>query len=171
MRILAIDPGATTGWCVYLGDTKRVAARGQFEGFDINAVLPEAAAADAIVVESLRKAHANAYPTTVESAYICGRIVERLEVRGIVVHELLRIDIKRTLTDATLGEIRVKNDKTAWLALVMLHGGVGCDRKPRRKKGVVVDEGGPLGGVTGHERAALACAVAWLLRQEAPQPT
>lgn len=166
MIVLGIDPGAESGWCLYHAAQKRSVRSGKFAEFDLSdEVLVAAEEADHIVVESLRKAHAGVYPTTVESAYFCGRIVERLMARFTAVHEMLRIDVKRTLTDATFGEIRAKNDSTVWQAIKMLHGGAGSDSKGKRKKGVVIEPPGPIGSVVKHERAALAVAVAWTIRE------
>jgi hypothetical protein len=76
---------------------------------------------------------------------------------------MTRIEVKKILSAATHGEIIVRNDSTAWAALKLLHGD-GCDKKPRRKKGQIVDPGGCIGNVKSHERAALAVAVAWWLK-------
>jgi hypothetical protein len=168
MIILGLDPGATTGWCSYDTDRRHVINRGTFRGADHTDQDYLAFAPRRIDVVVLERpvAHGPTRPQVVDCAWVAGQLVrdalrwcDRVEV-------LTRLEIRQTLTAATHGVVRVINDATAWAALKLLHGGDGCDRKPRRKKGVVVDEGGPLGGVTGHERAALACAVAWVLRQE-----
>lgn len=170
-RILGIDPGATTGWCLYV-DTdmgRYVEACGEFDSHKCGSVVHKyAKEADYVVVESLFKPHGNIYPATVVSAITEGRLVEGIaRERGFDPDLMTRHDVKKILTAATHRTMIATDDKTVWRALVLLHGD-GSDRKPKRKGGKVVDEGGPLGRVTGHARAALAVAVAYVLRQGMP---
>lgn len=155
--VLGIDPGATTGWCVYDSEAKRVVASGKFAEWDSDSV-PDSAliGGDAAVVER-PKGYGPTRPQLVDCGYVCGRIVERLRFRYTAprVHELTRLEVCKTLTEATHGEVRVRNDATAWASLKLLHGD-GCDKK-----------GGALYGVKSHERAALAVAVAWAIKNEA----
>ncbi|MFY9345546.1 MAG: hypothetical protein WAT39_23855 [Planctomycetota bacterium] len=166
-RILAIDPGATTGWCLYVDDDlgRYVQACGSFREdafFDIPATI--FGQCDAAVIER-PVAHGPTYPQVVECAWVAGCLWrDMLHVIGREkIHLLTRLQVRQTLTEATHGIVRVKNDATAWAALVLLHGD-DSDRKPKTKKGKVVDAGGPLGSVKAHERAALAVAVAFALR-------
>lgn len=158
--ILAIDPGAKTGWVTYHVEDERVVDCGTFETCCIDEIPDDAVeSADVVVIERI-VAHGPTLPAVVEAAYVCGRIVGEIPRS---VFEFKRHEIRKTLTDATYGEVRVKNDATAWAALVLLHG-EGSDAKPRTRKGVEVDPGGSIGRVRSHERAALAAAVAYVYR-------
>lgn len=184
MKILGIDPGATTGWCLYDSVARCVLDAGQFRGHAFDVPARVVARATAIVVER-PVAHGATRPQVVDCAYTAGRIVGWLvggwyptagRIGGWLVggwypdavHELTRREVCRVLTDACHLDTRdrVKNDATAWAALVLLHG-EGSDKKPRRRKGEVVDAGGAIGRVTSHERAALAVAVAWSIQAAA----
>lgn len=147
MRILGIDPGATTGYVVYDTDAKRVVAYGEFEGHDAVAVwcAPEI---EIVTVERLVP-HGASYPQVVEASYTAGRLVQKFASNA---RELKRTEVRRILQDATHGAIKVRDDKTVWAALVEIHGGAAATEK-----------GGPLHGVKSHARAALAVAVAWWL--------
>ena len=164
MRILGIDPGSvTSGWALF--DTAGfVEASGEFpaEHEDI----PESitSRADAIVLERPR-GYGPSRPDVVECAIVFGDLRRRFLSEVFPTHEMLRKDVCATLTDAVHGVVRVKNDTTAWAALVAYFGD-GSDRKPKRKKGVIVEQGGVLGEVKGHARAALAVAVAWWLKKQ-----
>lgn len=155
MILVGIDPGKTTGWCAYDTDLQRVVDAGEQPDHVLDvAQLAAIHEPEAWVVESFTTVRAGIYPETVTAAYTAGRLVERLELSGHIVHELSRLDVKRRLTDAALGEIRVKNDATAWQALMLLHG----DNAHRK--------GGALHGLKakgGHQRAALAVLYAWWL--------
>lgn len=155
MLILGIDPGATTGWCVY--DTKRraVVARGLYEGQDTVILMPMPLVANVAVVERLVP-HGASYPQVVESAHVAGTIGGELRP-AIKVHELTRAEVRRTLQEATHGAVKVKDDKSVRAAVVLLHGGESA-----------TETGGCLHGVTSHVWAALAVAVAWWLRQAVP---
>lgn len=48
----------------------------------------------------------------------------------------------------------VRDDKTSWQALQVLHGGDKAAKK-----------GGPLHGVKSHQRAALAAVIAWAFKE------
>lgn len=168
MIILGIDPGATTGWCLYDSGDRHVIEWGHFPGHAV-AISSMAELAGVVVVERLRP-HGASFPQVVEAAYTAGRIVERFACSREygcegVVHEVLRDVVRKTLQEATHGAVKVKDDKSVWAALVLLHG-EGSDRKPKKRKGVVVEEGGAIGGVTSHARAALAVAVAFALREK-----
>lgn len=153
--ILAIDPGATTGWCVYDPDEREVVDYGNFRGADAPGKLIEQADAFDVRVIERPVAHGPTRPQVVDCAYVAGILKERLGCQ-----EITRLQVKQLLTEAVLGEIRVKDDATAWAACVLLHG-PDSDRKPKVRKGQVIEPGGPIGGVRSHERAALALAVAW----------
>lgn len=170
MRVLGLDPGSTSGWCLYVRSAAGayVESCGAFREDSFFDIPRRAwAACDAAVLER-PVAHGPTRPQVVDCAWVAGQLWrDMLHFIGRDrIHCLTRLDVKQKLTEAVHGEIRVKNDATAWAALVMLHG-EGSDRKPRRKKGVVVEPGGPLGEVSSHARAALAVAVAYCLRAEA----
>lgn len=170
--ILGIDPGATTGWCLYDPTAKRVVDANQFRGHACDIPADVFCVANRIVVER-PEAHGATRPQVVECAYTTGRLVGWLEVEWfresgcLLVHEMTRREVCKILTDAASLDTRdrVKNDSTAWSVLKLLHGGEGSDKKPRVKKGEVVAPGGPIGGVKSHERAALAVAVAFAVRE------
>lgn len=175
MRVLGLDPGATTGWCLYVdSDAGRyVQACGTFSGHlvttaEMRAWL-EQWRPDFVAIER-PKGYGPTRPQLVDCGYVCGRLVG--EMRHLLAHvevkEMTRLEVCQTLTAAVHGVVNVRTDATAWAALVLLHG-EGSDRKPKTRKGEVIDDGGPLGRVTSHARAALAVAVAWTLRaQEVP---
>jgi hypothetical protein len=165
VKVLGLDPGATTGWCLYV-DTelgRYVEACGEFREHMVpQDVLHRRC--DHVVIER-PKGYGPTRPQVVDCGYVCGRLVEQFALVHAA-QELTRLEVCQALTEATCGVVRVKNDGTAWAALVLLHGDDSA-RKPKRRKGVVVDAGGPLGLVTGHARAALAVAVAFVLRRGA----
>ena len=99
MRILGIDPGATTGWCVYDTDTRRVVARGLYDGHDTVVLQPSGSVANVAVLERLVP-HGASYPQVVEAAYVAGRIAGELRP-AIQVHELTRAEVRRILQEAT----------------------------------------------------------------------
>lgn len=159
--VLGIDPGATTGWCLYDSAARRVVACGSFPGHDVHGVLPADAQGAVCVIERVLP-HGGSFPDVVHAAYTAGRLVEIMRGHGgIAPVEIPRHDVRGALQEGTHGAIRVKDDKTVWAALVLLHGD-GSDAKPTKKNGM---QGGPLGLVTGHARAALAVAVAFVLRR------
>lgn len=166
MIVLGIDPGATTGWCTYDTDRRHVINRGTFRGVDHTDEDYLAFAPHRIDVAVLERpvAHGPTRPEVVDCAWFAGQLARDAKQWADAVHILTRLEIRQTLTAATHGVVRVINDATAWAALKLLHGGDGCDDKARTRKGVAISPAGPIGGVTSHERAALACAVAWVLR-------
>ena len=154
MKILGVDPGETTGWCVYDGLAGRVTASGMFEKFylpHVNAT-PDFWKQEQVAIER-PVAHGPTRPQVVECARIEGRIVQSLELRygSARVYEITRREVKSCLTAATNKDVVVTDDATAWAALKLLHG-EGCDKK-----------GGALYGVKSHGRAALAVAYALYL--------
>jgi hypothetical protein len=170
MNILGIDPGATSGWCLYDTQHRRAVASGEFPHFNFNDTpiyhVAHERACETIVIERPR-GYGPTRPQLVDCGYVCGRLIERMEsVLCADVEELVRLDVCKILTAAVHDAIRVRNDATAWAALLLLHGGEGAAKKAKVKKGVTVEPAGSLGIVTGHARAALAVAVAWSLRQE-----
>ena len=150
MNIVALDPGATTGYVVYDTKARRVVARGEFHGHD-TVCLWSAIPLHVVAVERLVP-HGASYPQVVEAAYIAGRIVGQIQ---LVVHEMKRTEVRGILQEATHGAVKVKDDKSVWAALLELHGGESAGER-----------GGLLHGVRSHERAALAVAVAFVLRQQ-----
>jgi hypothetical protein len=149
MNILGIDPGVTTGWCIYNTVSRAVISHGQFETWLSERLrLPH----HHVAVIERPQGYGVTRPQMVDCGYITGRLVERFPGA----HELTRREVKRILTEATQRDVVVTDDATAWAALKLLHG-EGCDKK-----------GGALHGVRAHERAALAVAVAFALRQAKP---
>lgn len=150
MRILGIDPGATTGWCIYDSDAKIAVASGECEGPDLDIVaIEDAHLVDFAVIEE-PFAHGPTRPEVVECAKVFARLDERVS-QQMKTHCISRHETRRRLQLATHGVVRVANDATVWAAIKLLHGD-GCDKK-----------GGSLYGVKSHARAALAAAVAFTL--------
>lgn len=146
--ILGIDPGATTGWCLYDSLHRRVHASGLFPGADYATAgfLAAIQSASSIVLER-PVAHGPTRPQVVECAWIAGLIAGRLHAEAV--QTMTRLEVKQALTAATHGEVQVRNDSTAWAAVVLLHGGQAATKK-----------GGSLHGVRSHARAALATCIA-----------
>lgn len=161
--ILGIDPGSkTTGWCLY--DTQNfVRSCGEFTGSELSDEAWDAVyKADHIAVER-PVGQGPTRPDMVETGIVAGILFERV---GCASKWITRLEVRKTLQAAVHGTIQVRNDATVWAALVAYFGH-DSDRKPKRKKGVVIDQGGQLGEVKGHARAALAVALAFWLRSEA----
>ena len=159
--ILAIDPGKVSGWTIYDEQQRRVIACGSFPRHRMPQELLDRVlwVRSPIVFESLEEPRGNIFPAVVTAAIDEGRMREQvLAATGIEPQCISRHDVKRTLSLAVHGEPVVKDDKTAWQALVALHG-PGSDQKRTKSH-----EEGCIGLVTGHERAALAVAVAWAIR-------
>lgn len=151
MLILGIDPGATTGWCLYHGGKQQVLGAGTFNRHHWSDEASEAmAVADAVAIESFFEPHGGIYPDTVLAAMTEGRLQEAVAAtRGVEPVLYTRLSIKQALTEATLREVVVQDDRTCKAALVLLHGD-GSDKK-----------GGAIWPATNdHRRAALA--VAWM---------
>ena len=166
MRILGIDPGATTGWVIYhdAGTGRFVEACGEFRGDDMLSSMPGRFwSVDAAVIER-PVAHGATRPQVVDCAWIAGCLWRDLwaMVGCDKCHTVTRLEVRQALTAAVHKVVSVRDDKTAWAALTLIHGD-GSDRKPRTRKGVVIEDGGCIGRTTGHARAALAAAVAWRL--------
>lgn len=156
MIVLGIDPGATTGWVLYDTDHRTAISSGDFRGDDIPSEMP-AHGIDFVVIESLHEPRGNIYPAVVQAGITQGHI-ER-QMRWLPMHRITRADVKTILTEATLREPVVRDDKTAWQALVALHGDGSGDRPTKKHAG------GCIGSVTAHQRAALAAVVAWCIRE------
>jgi hypothetical protein len=154
--VLGIDPGATTGWVLYDTDHRTAVSAGLFRGDDVPADVPSCGI-DLVVIESLHDPRGNIYPAVVQAGITQGHI-ER-QMRGLPLHRITRSAVKAILTEATLREPVVRDDKTAWQALVALHG-EGSGNRPTKKQA-----GGCIGDVTSHQRAALAAVVAWCIRE------
>jgi hypothetical protein len=160
---LGLDPGLTTGWCLYDATTRRIVDWGEFMGYHLDGIAllePRSSLPlGTIIVLEKPVAQGPTRPQVVETAYVAGRLFQWCADRWPDVREMPRWLVRRQLQHAVYGSFRVTDDKTVWQALVVLHG-EGCDARPRRRKGQIVDPGGTLGRVTGHGRAALAVAVA-----------
>lgn len=163
MLVLGIDPGAVTGWCLYDTEAKRVVMCGAFEQWYC-AEMADALRGvrfERVVIESIVPARGGIYPQTVEAALIQGHLEEFVENSMLLKPErITRGDVRKTLSQATHHDPVVVGDKTAWQALVVLHG-EGSGRKTTKKGG----PGGAIGDVSSHERAALAAVVAWAIQQ------
>lgn len=170
--ILGLDPGATSGWCVYDPASRRAIECGEVEGHEyggtaLDLVLHGAgpSALRHVVIER-PKGYGPTRPQMVDCGWIGGRLAERVSRRESLqpreVHELTRMEVCKILTAAMHGAFNVRNDATAWAALLELHGEQ-AGRKAQHKKGIEIAPPGPLGIVTGHARAALAVAVAFAI--------
>lgn len=166
--ILGLDPGATTGFCVYDPTSRRAIECGEFEvhhyGGTMFDLLMHEKSTSTIVIEGFGDVHAGIYPETVQAAWTGGRLIERIEIQtGKKVEEMTRHEVKKRLHAAIHGEWAVRSSKDVWAALLLLHGGKEAGIKAKTKKGIEIAPAGPIGIVTGHARAALAVAVAWSL--------
>lgn len=170
MLILGIDPGTTSGWCVYDDVEKRPVASGEFVG-TAPTFVGFRGTLDHVVLERPVGQGATR-PNMINEAINYGLMLAwcRAKWEPDRLHELPRYRIKSTLTALTMGEISCRNSRDVRQALVMLHG-ENSDKRARRKKGVEVTEPGALGRLVGeHEWAALAAAVAWGSSKIVPMP-
>lgn len=162
MTIIAVDPGATSGWVAYDEQQRRIVACGHFPRHHIPQELLDRVlwVRSPVVFESLEEPHANIFPATVLSAIDEGRMREQvLAVTGIEPQCISRHCVKQTLSKAVHNEPYCVTDSDVWKALRNLHG-PGSDQKRTKAR----DEG-CIGLATSHERAALAVAVAWAIQQ------
>lgn len=148
MNILGIDPGATTGWCLYDSTRSRVIRAGEFPGHQFPEPTEWLAEVDVAVIER-PKGYGPTRPQLVDCGYVAGRIVGELR-QFEAVRELTRLEVCQALTAAMSGVVQCRNDSTVWAALLHMHGGELSGKK-----------GGPLHGVKSHARAALAVAYAF----------
>lgn len=165
MRILGIDPGKKTGWALYDSMAKRVAATWTADGAAFPSGVDEIRHLDAVVIER-PMGYGATHPAVVDAAWVAGQLYSGASVFLCNVHQLTRIEVKNILRTATMGEFTMQKTNDVWAALKWLHGGEKADEKPKRKKGVQVSSGGPLGHASGHERDAVAVAVAWWLQHK-----
>ncbi len=161
--ILAVDPGVTSGWCVYDSTAKRVLAAGEFWGWELTPYVFEALIGIKFAMAIERpKGQGPTRPQMVDCGYITGRLVQILAYSfRCQVLELYRYEVRKTLANLTHGAVLVRNDAGVWAALVLLHG-EGSDVKATTKR-----KAGAIGLATGHARAALAVAVTAADRLEA----
>lgn len=162
--ILGIDPGATTGWVVYAVDSKAVIDQGEFPGADCSQEMLTYLENCGYVVLERPRGQGPTRPQVVECGIVFGMLYQRALMHPGTRHDLevtwlYRLDVCKRLTAALHGTISVRNDSTAWAALVALHGDR-SDFRGRKKKGAYIEQPGPIGICTGHARAALATAVA-----------
>lgn len=152
MRVLGIDPGATSGWCIYDTDGRVLGA-----GCFVDDIVPHDEptvtlwqTADRCVIERPR-GYGPTRPQVVDCAWVAGRLSLLVQdATGRMVNPMERKDVRKQLQLATLGTVRVTNDASAWAALLLIHGGDDAGKK-----------GGALHGVKSHARAALAVSVAY----------
>lgn len=162
MTIIAVDPGQTSGWVAYDEQQRRIVACGHFPRHHIPQELLDRVlwVRSPVVFESLEQPRGGIYPAVVLAAIDEGRMREQvLAMTGIEPQCISRHDVKKILSLAVHNEPVVRDDKTTWQALVALHG-EGSDQKRTKSH-----EAGCIGLATSHERAALAVAVAWAIRQ------
>jgi hypothetical protein len=153
MMLLGIDPGATTGWCLYNTEQRRVEDCGDFRGTDLpDGCKAAAERCDHVIIESLHEPRGGIYPAVVVAGITQGHIERQLILYGV--QRITRHEVKMLLTEAVHREPVVQKDKHAWEALLVLHGGDKAAKK-----------GGPLHGVKSHQRAALAAVVAWCFKE------
>jgi hypothetical protein len=151
MNILGLDPGQTSGWCLYDATERRVLDAGTFPDFQLACICTS----DTVAVIERPRAYGPTRPQVVECAYIAGRLFAGIKSVVPDAHEMDRREVKQILTAAVQRDVVVTDDASAWAALKLLHG-PDCDKR-----------GGPLHGVKSHARAALAVAVAFALREAA----
>ena len=150
MRILGVDPGVTTGWVIFDTATRTVTDSGEFPDYHITLTSD----ADVCVVEK-PVGQGPTRPTMVENGITSGIIWERLSYGDNLAKWITRLDVKKTLSEATYREPVVVNDTTVRAAMKVLFGADAFKK------------GQPLYGVTGtHRLAALAVCVAWDLQQQ-----
>ena len=167
MTIIAVDPGATSGWVEYAEQQRRVIACGSFPRHHMPPELLDRVRwlRSPVVFESLEEPRGNIFPAVVTAAIDEGRMREIvLAATGIEPQCISRHDVKQILSKAVHNEPYCQKDSDVWQALCKLHG-PGSDQKRTKDK-----QEGCIGLVTGHERAALAVAVAWAIRQGVWKP-
>ena len=167
MLILAIDPGETTGWCLYDSVAACVLTGGCFPGVSFDA--PDIPRPDFMLLER-PKGYGPTRPQVVDCAWTAGRLFERLPLvmGNMPIHAWTRHEVCKELTRACHGAVSVRNDATAWAACKLLHGGDAADSRAKKAtKKAPASPAGPLGGITSHARAACALAVAytWQLKE------
>lgn len=160
MRVLGIDPGKATGWCVYDAAAARVIDAGTFAEADIPPTLIDSWRGLAVTAAGIEqpKGYGPTRPQVVDCAWVAGQLFADVR-RAFGCTPLERITIRRALRDAVQNVINVRDDASVWAALVMLHGDGSGDKRTKGR------EGGAIGAVSSHERAALA--VAWTVAQRA----
>lgn len=159
MMILGIDPGATTGWCLYNTEQRRVEDCGDFRGTDLpDGCKAAAERCDHVIIESLHEPRGGIYPAVVVAGITQGHIERQLLLYGV--QRITRHEVKLLLTEAVHREPVVQKDSHVWQALQVLHGPGSGLRKTKKR------QGGCIGMVSGtHQRAALAAVVAWCHQQ------
>lgn len=159
MRILGIDPGKTTGWCIYDSEAERVVSSGQFPDSGV-AWQGDITRCDEIVIERPRVVHGSAPPvgdTCIDAGILWHKL---LTLHRKAPHWLTMTEIRKRLTAATHGAVNARNDATVRAALVVVHG-YDSDRRPKIRKKQVVEAGGTIYVRNAHERDALAAAWAF----------
>lgn len=161
MIILGIDPGATTGWCMYDSDARRVLASGQVQEAMMR--WQDVPWCDVVAVER-PKGYGATRPQVVDCAWVGGQLYAESTAHCGASMALTRPEVVKALSLAIGATIR--GDAAVWQALVELHGGAGvADRRAKKAtKTTPAIDGGPLAGCSGHARAALA--VAWCAAQK-----
>jgi hypothetical protein len=175
MNILGIDPGTNkTGWCVYDTLQNAAVAAGEVDnsislGFHVWCdVLRQMCVGyfriEHVIIER-PVGQGPTRPVMVDCGIVFGRIESACESAFPAMDcvSLTRLQVCKALSAPFHGTLHVKNDSTAWAALVALHGGKHAESRGKRKKGVLVEQPGALGVCSGHAKAALAVAVAWHL--------
>jgi len=172
--ILAIDPGKTTGWASYYLEGRRPVGSGSqlchgiaTDELDARLVPDEVGPPPDLIVIERPKGYGPTRPEMVDCGIVAGELwaQARDEWGDAPRYWMDRIEVRKTLQQAVHSAIHVRNDATAWAALVHLHG-EGSDARGRKAtKKVPGVEPGPLAGITSHSRAALAVAVAFAIKR------
>ena len=159
MIVLGIDPGKTTGWATYCTDDRRVLASGTFPGASVS-WQNEITQCDEIVIEKPRVFPGS--PPPIGDACIDAGVLWHmlLTLSRRAPHWLYMSTVRSRLSAATHGEVCAKTDATVTAALRVIHGD-GSDKRPKIKKGQIVEQGGPIWVRNSHERDALAAAWAF----------
>ena len=95
MNVLGIDPGATTGWCLYDSTKRRVLEAGQFPRWAL--VLQLSEVVDVAVLE-VPKAYGPTRPQVVDCAYVAGRLAEKVTKEDADSSERVRFAYTRSST-------------------------------------------------------------------------
>lgn len=161
MIVLGIDPGETTGWCVYDTEARRVVASGNVQQAQLR--WRELPYFDVVVIERPEGQGATR-PQVVDCAWWAGQMYGMaVALFYSPIEALPRRAVVKALSTAV--GTSLKGDAQVWWALCELHGGTEAARKGKAAtKRAPEVTAGPLAGCQSHARAALAVAYAWGLK-------
>jgi hypothetical protein len=157
MIVLAIDPGSErSGWVAFDTATGRVTAHGKSPNGEL---MFEASGhhVGAVVIEWMTGYGATVGAETFEACFWAGRYAESAERLGWAVDRITRKDVIVHLHGRQRRHGDPSADAMVWQALVDRFGGIGGKAAAVGLKA----SPGPLYGVAGDARAALAVAVTW----------